>query len=56
MGTGRQYDKKFKVEAVKLAKKIGTKSEGRKTGRIDQPCTTTAGSTPSEKTERTDKS
>lgn len=25
MGTGRQYDEKFKVEAVKLAKEIGTK-------------------------------
>ena len=25
MGTGRQYDKKFKVEAVKLARETGTK-------------------------------
>ena len=25
MGTGRQYDKKFKLEAIKLAKEIGTK-------------------------------
>ena len=25
MGTGRQYDEKFKLEAVKLARKVGTK-------------------------------
>ncbi|MDE6679260.1 MAG: hypothetical protein K2K02_09490 [Ruminococcus sp.] len=25
MGTGRQYDEKFKLEAIKLAKEIGTK-------------------------------
>lgn len=25
MGTGRQYDEKFKMEAIKLAKEIGTK-------------------------------
>ncbi len=25
MGTGRQYDEKFKVEAVKLARETGTK-------------------------------
>ena len=24
MGTGRQYDEKFKLEAIKLAKEIGT--------------------------------
>jgi len=25
MGTGRQYDEKFKLEAVKLAREVGTK-------------------------------
>ena len=25
MGTGRQYDEKFKLEAVKLARGVGTK-------------------------------
>lgn len=32
MGTGRQYDEKFKVEAVKLAKEIGTKSAAEELG------------------------
>lgn len=32
MGTGRQYDEKFKVEAVKLAKEIGTKQAAEELG------------------------
>ncbi len=32
MGTGRKYDEKYKMEAIKLAKEIGTKkaAENRK--------------------------
>lgn len=32
MGTGRQYDEKFKVEAVKLAKETGTKQAAEELG------------------------
>ena len=32
MGTGRQYDEKFKLEAIKLAKKIGTKQAAEELG------------------------
>ena len=32
MGTGRQYDKKFKLEAIKLAKEIGTKKAAEELG------------------------
>ena len=32
MGTGRQYDERFKVEAVKLAKEIGTKQAAEELG------------------------
>ncbi len=32
MGTGRKYDEKFKVEAVKLAKEIGTKKAAEELG------------------------
>ncbi len=32
MGTGRQYDEKFKVEAVKLTKEIGTKQAAEELG------------------------
>ena len=32
MGTGRQYDEKFNVEAVKLAKEIGTKQAAEELG------------------------
>ena len=32
MGTGRQYDEKFKLEAIKLAKEIGTKKAAEELG------------------------
>lgn len=32
MGTGRQYDEKFKVEAVKLSKETGTKQAAEELG------------------------
>ena len=32
MGTGRQYDEKFKVEAVKLARETGTKRAAEELG------------------------
>lgn len=32
MGTGRQYDEKFKVQAVKLAKETGTKRAAEELG------------------------
>lgn len=32
MGTGRQYDEKFKVEAVKLAREVGTKKAAEELG------------------------
>ena len=32
MGTGRQYDEKYKEEAVKLAKEIGTKHAAEEIG------------------------
>lgn len=32
MGTGRQYDEKFKVQAVKLAKETGTKQAAEELG------------------------
>ena len=32
MGTGRQYDEKFKLEAIKLAKEIGTKQAAEELG------------------------
>ena len=32
MGTGRQYDEKFKLEAIKLAKEIGTQKAAEELG------------------------
>lgn len=32
MGTGRQYDEKFKVEAIKLARETGTKQAAEELG------------------------
>ena len=32
MGTGREYDEKFKVEAIKLAREIGTKQAAEELG------------------------
>lgn len=32
MGTGRQYDEKFKLEAIKLAKEIGAKKAAEELG------------------------
>ncbi len=32
MGTGRQYDEKFKLEAIKLAKETGTKKAAEELG------------------------
>ena len=32
MGTGRKYDEKFKVQAVKLAKETGTKQAAEELG------------------------
>lgn len=32
MGTGRQYDEKFKLQAIKLAKEIGTKKAAEELG------------------------
>ncbi|MDE5584626.1 MAG: transposase [Ruminococcus sp.] len=35
MGTGRQYDEKFKVEAVKLARETGTKRAAEELGILE---------------------